>query len=132
MAIKLKPTELTKAIEGILDEYENELGATLDEVEKATAKMTVANLRRIKFKREPQMYSKGWRWQYDKQPLKGYQAFIIYNADHYQLTHLLEFGHALKRGGRTIKDVDAIPHIEPAQKEAEQFMLTKLEEALKR
>lgn len=132
MATKLKPTELTKAIEGILDEYQDELGTTIEDVEKATAKMTVQNLRTVQVPRRTGEYAKGWKWQYDRQTLKGYQAVIIYNSDHYQLTHLLENGHALVRGGRTVGEVKPFPHIEPAQQEAERYMLDHLQEALEK
>ena len=37
----------------------------------------------------------------------------LYNKDHYQLTHLLEFGHATADGGHT----EAQPHIRPVEQE---------------
>lgn len=127
----LKATELTTAINGLLDEYAADLNTTLEDVEKKVAQKTVANLRKTEppAKRTGQ-YAKGWRYNLTSQPLKGYTAIQIYNADSYQLTHLLEFGHALKRGGRTYGEVKAIPHIEPAQQEAEAEMLKYLQEAI--
>lgn len=131
MAKTLQATELTAAINGILDEYAGELGTTLEEIETKVAKKTVANLRKMTppEKRTGQ-YAKGWRYNLVSQPLKGYTSITVYNADSYQLTHLLEFGHAIKRGGRTFGEVRPIPHIEPAQRQAEAEVLKMLEEAI--
>ena len=54
-------------------------------------------------------YAKGWRM---KKTSKGY---IVHNKTDYQLTHLLEHGHARKGGGR---DVKAKVHIRPAEENA--------------
>lgn len=46
----------------------------------------------------------------------GYKRVAVFNKVH-QLTHLLEFGHALKNGGRA----RAYPHWQDAQKLAEEL-----------
>ncbi|HSW76110.1 MAG TPA: HK97 gp10 family phage protein [Candidatus Saccharimonadales bacterium] len=63
-------------------------------------------------------YAKGWRVK------KQGKKFIVHNATSYQLTHLLEHGHALRNGGRARK----FPHIKPASDDTIQKFL----EALKR
>lgn len=50
-------------------------------------------------------YATGWTIK------KQGKNYILWNAEHYQLTHLLEKGHATRDGGRT----QAQPHIKPVE-----------------
>lgn len=54
----------------------------------------------------PGDYAKSWSIKKDKKN-KHLYVKAVYNKKYYRLTHLLEFGHAKRNGGRT----KPIPHI---------------------
>lgn len=58
-------------------------------------------------KYSPGSYAKSWTKKKEGNVL-GVQGVTIHNAKHYQLTHLLEFGHIIAGTGKRSK---AIPHI---------------------
>lgn len=55
----------------------------------------------------PGSYAKSWTKKKEGNVL-GVTSYTIHNAKHYQLTHLLEFGHIIAGTGRRSK---AFPHI---------------------
>lgn len=59
-------------------------------------------------------YRRGWAVKSEEERLA--KSAIVHNRTDYQLTHLLEKGHALRNGGRA----KAIPHIGPAEDKAVQ------------
>ena len=76
-------------------------------------------------------YAKGWR----KKTAFESQSDIrvqVYNATDYQLTHLLEHGHALVgKNGKVLGTVGAIPHIGPAEQKAESQLMKKVKIVVK-
>lgn len=106
--------ELVKQLDIFRDVTVDMMTEAVDE----TAKATVAELKRTS-PRDSGEYAKSWRSKRDK-TLKGKWAYsrIVYNKDHYRLTHLLEKGHAKVNGGRTA----AQPHIEPAEEIAQRML----------
>lgn len=71
-------------------------------------------------------YSKSWENNFEENA--NYSKSIVHNRKHYQLTHLLEYGHATKNGGRT----RAFEHIKPVSDEAEKTLLDNVEKVIKK
>ena len=104
--------KLGDAIAEALDEY---AGQVTDVVKQAVDQVTDECLQEIRQKspKDTGDYRKGWKKK--KAFENGSQLRnVIYNATDYQLTHLLEKGHAKAGGGR----VAGIPNIAPAEEHA--------------
>ena len=71
-------------------------------------------------------YKKSWRIKKIRENANSLDV-LIHSSNRYQLTHLLEFGHAKRGGGR----VAGKPHIEPAAEKGEQDLIKAIEEKLK-
>ena len=106
---------LYDAIGRILDGYAEDVSESLDvaadqltnellEDIKADSPAHHGKLRRKGKDRISGTYRRSWK----RKRING--RFVIYNTQ-YGLTYLLENGHALKRGGRTIGKVTPHPHI---------------------
>lgn len=71
-------------------------------------------------------YAKGWRYKWD------YDGIVVYNATDWQLTHLLEDGHAVvNRYGATGARTKAIKHILPASERGGEFLQIRISRGLK-
>lgn len=102
---------LGDAIADAVREYTDDVIAGVPKIVDQNAKAALADLK----SRSPEKsgrYAKGWRIKkvYSR---SGFEGRVLHNLTDYQLSHLLEFGHALKNGGRA----GAIPHIEPVARE---------------
>lgn len=67
-------------------------------------------------------------WTLDKHKKNG---TVIRNAKHYQLTHLLEFGHDVKRGRRVVGKTKAYTHIRRAEREGVKKFADEVEQLIK-
>ena len=112
MAEKVKIDDMTQAIMKELKQYSKDLNEEIKLDTKKVAKEAVKELKATSPKKTG-AYAKSWT---EKESVKGENVSkrVIYNKDHYQLTHLLENGHAKVKGGR----VEGRPHIRPAEEKA--------------
>ena len=115
-----KVNNIAGDIARILSQYTDEVIEDIEEAKEVTAKETVAELKKTSPKNTG-AYRKGWT----KKKVKG--AIVIHNKK-YQLTHLLEFGHAKVNGGR----VEGKPHIKPAEEKAIENYIKRVEKVIKR
>lgn len=91
---------------GILQEYTSEVEEELEKAKEENAKDGAKKLR-VTSPKKTGKYAKGWR----ARKIGG--AWVVHNATDYQLTHLLEKGHAKVGGGR----VPGRPHIAPVEED---------------
>ena len=115
------------AFEGILDDFMDQ--CTLD-AKKAVQKGGNACKKQLQGTADPGMtgeYASGWRMRTDYDRFGGYYV-RVYNASKPSLTHLLEFGHLVKRekGGPVVGRAAAHPHIEPAYETGAETILKEL------
>ena len=70
-------------------------------------------------------YKKSWATKVTKETSNAMEI-VVYSKNRYQLAHLLEFGHALRQGGRT----RAFAHIAPAEAKEAETLEREVEKAL--
>lgn len=121
----ITPNDLSKEIQKYLQEYKEEIDEDVqDETDKAIASAKT-ELRSISPKNTGN-YASGWAVK-SKKYSNGYYK-VIWNRKAYQLTHLLEFGHATRNGGRT----KAQPHIRPTEEKYRTRFTESLERRIKK
>lgn len=121
---KIKVDQLTKEIEKALTEFVGVTEEACDKGVRETAKDAVQALRNAHPSGSGQYgswdeYNSGWRVMQTKTDKRYHRKATIHNETDYQLTHLLEKGHALANGGRA----RAFPHIAPVAERCESDLL---------
>lgn len=101
---------LSKEIMKALESYSDDISEIVENVANRVGKKATSELKRNSPKGSRKSYSKGWRLKKDRLSKNKY-TIKIYNKTDYQLTHLLEFGHANRDGSRT----KAQAHIRPVE-----------------
>lgn len=114
--MKISVDDLSNEIAKALSEYTTDVIENIEEEQESIAKDGVKQLKGSSPKRYGK-YARGWRTTKDK------DGVTVHNRV-YQLTHLLENGHAKTGGGF----VAGIPHIAPA----EEMMIDLYEKAVER
>lgn len=109
---KVKPIDLDKAIAEVLNEYGDKVYDALPQAIEEVSDKALKQLRDVT-NFAPNGHATGkYSASWDIQTVfkdRLHDSLVIYNAEHYRLTHLLEKGHAKRGGGR----VPAYPHIGP-------------------
>ena len=110
-----------------LNKYKNACDENADEAVKVTAKEAVQELRNANPPGSGRYgswkaYNKGWTVTQTKRDKREHKSATVHNKDHYQLTHLLEKGHALAQGGRA----KAFPHIAPVAERVEEKLIERM------
>lgn len=111
------------AIAEALAEYDQEIADATKRITDEVAKEAVDSLK----KSSPKLtgnYRKGWRKKQSYADRRT-KRNTVYNETDYQLTHLLEYGHASRNGGR----VRAIQHIAPVEQAAIEALQERIEAA---
>lgn len=119
-------------IKDILNEYSDDIQTGIENIAKQVAKDDVKKLKNTRntYKVRSGAYNKGWTYKNEK---KGKYSFnyVVHNKDHYQLTHLLEKGHKIKRNGTIVGDARAFPHIAPVEEESNKSYTLEVENLIK-
>lgn len=117
MGNKTTVDNLAKAIQKELEAFEGFTDEAVNEGLSETAKNAVRKLRNAHPRDAGNWdkYNKGWTVK----KVKKEKRATVHNADQYRLTHLLEKGHAIKRGGRKVGDAKAFEHIAPVAEACE-------------
>lgn len=130
MSNTIKVENLQDVLKDYLENYVEDIQEGVEDTTDTLTKQAVQELKQTSprgkgTRDEP--YHKGWRKQKGKEN-RGKHTVKIYNRTNYQLTHLLEFGHAIRNGGRT----KAIPHIRPIEEKYKKLYEQKITTVIKR
>lgn len=116
----VKVNELAAAIARELAEYKQDVTDGLKRDIKTVGKECAQEIKQ----NSPKLtgnYRKGWGQRVAYESDNDIRV-VVRNKTDYQLTHLLEYGHAKQNGGR----VEGKPHIGPAEQHAEEKLMRKV------
>ena len=120
--VKISVDQLAAEVAKALEEYNTAVTEAMNEAAMNTAQDTAKLLKSTSpvrsdgFQRKypPGSYAKSWGFE-ETGSAMGQKTFTVRNANHYQLTHLLEHGHIDSKTGRR---VGMHPHIASAEQAA--------------
>lgn len=126
MSKTVKPETFAQALKGYLEVYVEDIGEDVEETSNEIGKEARDELKQTSPKKTGR-YTKGWSVKKSRKN-KSYYTVKIHNETDYQLTHLLEFGHATRNGGRT----KAYSHIRPVEEKYKKEFEKRLETKIRR
>lgn len=107
--------DLSDAVQDAVDDFVGMLPDDFEAAQKAAAKKAQKLLKNSSPKQSGD-YAKNWKIKTTK--TRTGASTQIYQGKKPGLTHLLEFGHPIVSGGRTVGQAKAFPHIADAQEAA--------------
>lgn len=124
MGKKISISQLSAAVMEAVREYAD---TATEEVKQAVTETgdTVRDEIRQNAPKDTGRYAQSWTVKKTKETSQSLTV-TVHSKDHYQLAHLLEFGHAKRGGGR----VAAQPHIAQAEEHGIEQLEEKLRKAL--
>lgn len=122
----IRADNLAAEIRRQLEEYTDEVKSVVSETAMDVAERAAEMLKEESPKRSGE-YRKHWTVSSDRRGMVVHQS-----AGHHRLTHLLEKGHALRRGGRKVGESPAYPHIEKVERECVEKYVSEIERRLGR
>lgn len=117
---------LSQQMKEILENYTDEVVDAIRDVLEDVSEEAADELKSSSPKRTGK-YARSW--SSDNEMKRTYMSAVVHNKRHYQLTHLLENGHARRGGGR---NVPAVEHIGTVNEHAQEKAVKKIEEAIKK
>ena len=123
--MSIKIDDLAKEVMRGLDEYAD---VTTEQVKKAVRKAGNTVRREIQENAPKNTgdYAKSWAVKKVRESSHTLEV-VVHSKNRYQLTHLLEFGHCLRNGGRT----RAMPHIAPAEEKGIEQLEKQIERSIR-
>jgi hypothetical protein len=106
------PDELATAVGEELDAFAGHCQEAIINAQKAAAKVARKELRKGPGKNYPK------EWTTKTETTRTGATTYVYQGKRPGLAHLLEFGHPIVSGGRTVGQARAFPHIKPAEEAA--------------
>lgn len=123
------PKDLDIAFEKIFADY---VGVVSDDVKAAAKKAASDCVKELKqtSPKKTGAYAKGWQAKKEAENASGV-TYRVRNKTRYYLTHLLEYGHPIVRGGKVVGRAKAIAHIRPAEQKAENEFIELIKKGVK-
>lgn len=130
MSKKIKVESLEQELNTFLKSYKKAVDEDVVQVTDKVTKEAINELKTTSPRRKGSKtnpYWRGWASKLKKRSSNNYTK-VIWNKTNYQLTHLLEFGHVTRNGGRA----KAIPHIRPVEEKYNAEFVDLLKQTIRR